>query len=105
MPTLSWKRAAYQGYNLVIAALVISDYMNNPEASEMEYLPDFILHLLEGVAPNSFNEVAIALNAARMIDAAAFTVFPMDSRIPKMANEVDTLNHLMNFCYRMSNKG
>ena len=105
MPTLNWKRATYQAYNLVVAALVISDYMNNPEASEMEYLPDFILHVLEGVAPNSFNKVAIALNAARMIDAAAFTLFPMDSTIPKLANEVDTLNHLMNACYRMSNIG
>lgn len=97
---LNWA-LAYRGYNAAVAALVMYQYINNPQAAALEYLPDVAIHALEAVAPNSLHDVAIVGNVARAVQAGV-AFFSGHSTVPSSANLVDVFNHGMNFGYRIS---
>lgn len=92
---------AYRGYNAAVAALVMYQYLNNPQAAALEYLPDVAIHSLEALAPNSLHDVAVVGNMARAVQAGV-AFFTGHSTVPSSANLVDVFNHGMNFGYRIS---
>lgn len=97
---LNWS-TVYRGYNGLVAALVMFQYVNNPEAAAIEYLPDVAIHAFEAIAPNSLNNLAAGANIARGIQAG-LAFFSGNSTIPKDANLVDVFNHGLNTCHRLS---
>lgn len=96
---LNWN-TAYRGYNALVSMLVLLQYVNNPEAAAIEYLPDVAIHAFEAIAPNSHNVLAGGANVARGIQAG-LAFFSGDSSIPRAANLIDVFNHGMNVYHRM----
>ncbi|KTC91130.1 hypothetical protein OQJ18_14250 [Fluoribacter dumoffii] len=97
---LNWS-TAYRGYNALVATLVMVQYMNNPEAAALEYLPDVAIHAFEAIAPASLNNYAIGANLGRGIQAG-LAFFSGNSSIPSVANLTDVVNHGVNIYHRMS---
>ncbi|WP_454782154.1 hypothetical protein [Legionella sp. WA2022007384] len=97
---LNWS-TIYRGYNALVASLVLFQYINNPEAAAIEYLPDVAIHAFEAIAPNSLTNLAVGANLARGIQAG-FAFFSGSSTIPSVANATDVLNHGVNLYHRLS---
>ncbi|WP_454784511.1 hypothetical protein [Legionella sp. WA2024007413] len=97
---LNWL-TVYRGYNAIIATLVMVQYLTNPDASAIEYLPDVAIHALEAIAPNSYNNLGIGGNVGRGIQAG-IAFFSGNSTIPRIANAVDVFNHGVNVYHRLS---
>ncbi|KTD05133.1 hypothetical protein OQJ19_09165 [Fluoribacter gormanii] len=97
---LNWS-TIYRGYNALVATLVMFQYVNNPEAAAIEYLPDVAIHAFEAIAPNSLNNLAAAANFARGIQAG-LAFFSGNSTIPSVANVTDVFNHGVNIYHRLS---
>jgi hypothetical protein len=97
---LSWS-TAYRGYNLLVAGVVLLQYVNNSEAAAMEYLPDVAIHAFEAIAPQSLKDVALVGNIARGIQAG-MAFFSGNSTIPSAANFADVFNHGLNVAHRLS---
>lgn len=97
---LTWSNA-YRGYNALIASLVLLEYINNPEAAAIEYLPDVAVHAFEAIAPDSLNNLAITANITRGIQAG-FAFFSGNSTIPSAANFADVVNHGLSVYRRLS---
>ncbi|OJW13172.1 MULTISPECIES: hypothetical protein [Legionella] len=97
---LSWS-TVYRGYNALVAAFVMFQYVNNPEAAAIEYLPDVAIHTFEAIAPNSLNQLAAGANIARGIQAG-LAFFSGNSTIPSVANLTDVFNHGLNTYHRLS---
>ncbi|MBL7479910.1 hypothetical protein [Legionella bononiensis] len=97
---LNWS-TAYRGYNALIAGLVMLEYINNPEAAAIEYLPDVAVHAFEAIAPNSLNNLAITANFTRGIQAG-LAFFSGNSTIPSAANIADVFNHGLSVYRRLS---
>lgn len=97
---LNWS-SVYRGYNALIAGIVMFQYINNPEAATIEYIPDVVIHAFEAIAPNSLNNWAIGANVARGIQAG-LAFFQGNSTIPSEANITDVFNHGLNVYHRLS---
>ncbi|QMT61505.1 hypothetical protein [Legionella sp. PC997] len=97
---LNWS-TVYRGYNALVATLVMVQYLTNPDAAAIEYLPDVAIHAFEAIAPNSYNSLGIGGNVARGIQAG-FAFFSGNSTIPSVANVVDVFNHGVNVYHRLS---
>ncbi|CAM2885675.1 Uncharacterised protein [Legionella steigerwaltii] len=97
---LNWS-TVYRGYNALVATLVLFQYVNNPEAAAIEYLPDVAIHAFEAIAPNSLNNLAAGANITRGIQAG-LAFFSGNSTIPSVANFVDVFNHGVNTYHRLS---
>lgn len=97
---LNWS-TVYRGYNALVAALVMFQYVNNPDAAAIEYLPDVAIHAFEAIAPNSLNKLAAGANIARAVQAGVF-FFSGGSTIPSVANSADVFNHGVNIYHRLS---
>ena len=96
---LSWS-TVYRGYNALVAGLVMYQYLNNPEAAVIEYLPDVAIHAFEAIAPNTLNNWAAGANIVRGIQAG-LGFFSPNSTIPRVANGVDVINHGVNTFHRI----
>ena len=96
---LNWSNA-YRGYNALIAGVVLLEYINNPEAAAIEYLPDVAIHAFEAIAPDSLNNLAITANITRGIQAG-LAFFSGKSTIPNAANIADVFNHGLNVYRRL----
>ncbi|STX52061.1 Uncharacterised protein [Legionella busanensis] len=95
---LNWG-TVYRGYNALVAGLVMMQYINNPEAAAIEYLPDVAIHAFEAIAPNTLNCLGAAANYVRGVQAG-IAFFSSNSTIPKPANLVDVVNHGINVYHR-----
>jgi hypothetical protein len=92
----------YRTYNMIIAAVVLFEYIRQPEAAAMEYIPDIALHAFEAMAPDSMDSLSFTANLAR-ISQAGYSFWSGESTIPSIANAVDVYNHTYNLSHRLSN--
>jgi hypothetical protein len=97
---LSWG-TVYRGYNALVATLVIADYVNNPKASSLEYLPDIAIHAFEALFPKSLKNYSVFANLYRGTEAG-IAFFTGDSTMPRAANLADVFIHGMNLNERLS---
>lgn len=97
---LNWG-TAYRGYNALVALIVLNNYVNDPNASALEFLVDATIHAMEAIAPNSCNQLGVALNLGRAMQAGV-AFFSGNSTIPRAANGVDVFNHALNVGHRLS---
>jgi hypothetical protein len=81
----------HRGMNGLIFTVVALDYMFNPEACAIEYIPDMALHLYEAVNPNDYSEGLIVLNALRGSQAAFHLL--NQGCIGSLPNFIDIFNH------------
>ncbi|MCC5791189.1 MAG: hypothetical protein JJT82_01070 [Legionellaceae bacterium] len=93
---------AYRGWNLLVATVVVAQYVRNPEAVAAEYLPDVFIHAFEALAPDSCDELSLLANAARLFQAGT-SFWSGESSIPAAANFVDVFNHTLNIKHRFNN--
>ena len=95
----------YRSYNLLVASAVLYEYVNNPQAAAIEYLPDIGIHAFEALAPRAWNDIEDVNGFAKFTNAlrgyqAGVAFFSERSTVPHLANGIDVFNHVLNINYR-----